>query len=269
MDDPAWPARVALKCSELCAKDEKGNQPLRRHSRLKEAIQEVTERMQREELRNSARTAEDKLGCTMKFIRAAEAERLLTMERCVMAYSELVKMADHRNPNLRQFGLEPLRQHAVELARDAITQDLHDIDASQNTLDWQQLQTRKEHVSVRLKRLVPGATVGLTAMADEHGQVTTDPSRMAELLRGHWQAVFSERVIDRALLQRWLGEMIPEVRLSGSAAGLPPSESPLWQVTKAADCYCHRRRGCECAMPRSYTICCLEAAWPSCSGCLV
>jgi hypothetical protein len=111
-------------------------------------------------------------------------------------------------------------------------QELQDIDASQSVLELTQLQSWKDNILTRLKRLVPGATVWLTAMADEHGQVTTDPARMAELLRDHWQSVFSERGIDQDLLQRWLDEIVPERRLSGSLDGLPPAGSASWRLRK-------------------------------------
>jgi hypothetical protein len=74
---------------------------------------------------NAARTKEDRLGWTMMFLRAAEEVRVTSMEKCALAYPSLAEIVDYRNPNLRSSGdLEKVRDHAVELARDSVTEEL-------------------------------------------------------------------------------------------------------------------------------------------------
>jgi hypothetical protein len=231
MDDPEWPARVALKYGELRRVDSVRDQPLRRLLLAKQAIREVSLTMGRERRHNVAQTEEDKLGWTLTFLRAAEDIRLFMMERCALAYPHLSTLVDFRNPNLRAGGgLEAVRNHAVQLARSSITNELKALDSSD--LDELQRANYKEHLLVRLKRLLPGASTGLNAMADDVGDITTDPRGMADILRNHWAKVFTQGDINRQLLNEWLNVELPR-RVDGlGAAGLPGTSFQGWQIQR-------------------------------------
>ena len=87
----------------------------------------------------TAETLEDRLGWTIRFLRAAEDVRLQVMERCAQAYPRLRDMADARNPLCRERGmLSPVRAHAVELAREAALDEIRVVekqDAGREDLD--------------------------------------------------------------------------------------------------------------------------------------
>jgi exonuclease III len=156
MDDPEWATRVALKYGELRQSDPARDQPLRRLVLVKQAIREVSLSMGKERKHNIAKTMEDKLGWSMTFLRAAEDTRLNVMEKCALAYPHLSTLADYRNPNLRAGGsLDAVRDHVMQLARSSITSDLKALENS--SMDECQRANHKEHLLVRLKRLLPGA----------------------------------------------------------------------------------------------------------------
>ena len=79
---------------------------------------------------------------------------------------------------------------------------------------------------VKLKRLMPGCSVGINAMADEAGNISTDPKEVAALLKDHWEKVFKKRGIDEARLGDWLREEFGDV----SSVGLPGVEK--WRVNR-------------------------------------
>ena len=90
---------------------------MRRLLLIKQSIADVTKKMQLEANIARAESTDDKLGWTMRFIRASEEVRMITMRRCVDAYPHLGTLADPGDPNIRTgIGLDGLRQHAIELA---------------------------------------------------------------------------------------------------------------------------------------------------------
>jgi hypothetical protein len=194
---------------------------------LKQAIKDTTRTMGREQTYNAAKTTEDRLGWTIMFIRAVEDVSLTAMQRHALAYPHLAKLVDHRNPNLRlNGGLDVVRKHAIHLAHSSITEDLAALDKSND--DLLRRTQRKDHILVRLKRLMPGASTSLQAMVDDTGAVTADPEEMATSLRDHWGTVFAERSIDKQLLDKWL----KNATFPPQEKDLLPPGSAQWQVTR-------------------------------------
>ena len=227
LDDPEWPKRVALRFNELQRTDTLADQAIRRMLLLKQAIREVSITMGRQMRHDAAKTKEDKLGWTMTFLRAAEEVRLKTMEKCALAYPYLTGLVKHQNPNIRaNGGLDGVREHAVELARGSVTEDLAALEKSDmETFAWSQ---RKEHILARLRRLIPGASTSLSAMKDAAGNITADPEEMADILRAHWGSVFTKQNIDKQLLEKW----ISNATLRDDGDRLPPTSAPEWKVTR-------------------------------------
>jgi hypothetical protein len=222
MDDPRWSMRVALRFEELRAEDTNIDQALRRLLLLKKAIEGVTVTMHREGCASAAATPDDKLGWTVRFIRAAEEIRVRTMERCIDSYPHLLTLVEGLSPNLRiGSGLAKVRMHALELARSAVTDELRDLESGRGTMDANQLMRRKENILVRLKRLIPGSATCLKAMCNSRGEVTTEPSKMADLLREHWSDVFKRTDIDSDTLQNWLTSVFPDGGDGRTVSGLP------------------------------------------------
>ena len=148
-----------------------------------------------------------------------------------------------------------IKEHAVELARNAITSELTALQGNGELLDPQVKARKKENILTRIKRLLPGSLWGLNAMRNEAGEITTDPKAIAAILNLHWSKVFSKRGIDDALLQQWLREEFGEV----GEAGL--QEDPRWKVTRKHIAKAIGMSGQLGPWPRQDPLQGLEGAW--------
>jgi hypothetical protein len=178
---------------------------------LKAAIQEVTWNMQDDLRRGVAadNTAEvdDALGWTMRFLRAAEAQKMATMRRCVEAYPRLGQLVEWQTTDLRlRGGLAPIRQQAVDLAKAEVLQELRLIQQDEGEAEEQTQRVRRARVEVRLRRLRPGATTAVAALRCGDGRMVSDAAGIAAELRRHWCEVFAERRVDEPALSTWLSE---------------------------------------------------------------
>lgn len=122
---PEWVDLTKQNFETLCRRDARGGLPLRRLQLLKRAMRIAAEELQAARATATEDAIEDRLGWTLRFLRAAEAIRLNAMERCAKAYPVLRTLADPANPLLREgAGLEAVRAHAVALTRDQVLQEL-------------------------------------------------------------------------------------------------------------------------------------------------
>ena len=231
--DPRWPERVALRFGELRREDSCEDQPLRRLVLIKKAIREASWRTHAQSRAVAATNDSDKLGWTMRFLRAAEELRLHAMRKCAAAYAVLGTLVNIEDPNLRvSNGLRKVRDHALELARASILDELREIHSEASKLDDQQRQIRREHIQTRLKRMVPGASTVLKAIRTPDGSITATPEDMASALRDYWSQIFAHKGVDRQKLACWLQEVFPDGGLGRTVAGLPAAASNQWNVER-------------------------------------
>jgi len=203
--------------------------------------------MQREGLIAEAAEADDQLGWTMSFIRAAEGVNITRMRRCARAYPALAKFFPADDPNARLHSKMPaLREHAYQLAKDAITNELTTLHQSRTDQNSAQYRVDKEHVLTRLKRTLPGTTTSISAIQTDTGHLTTNPAVIANVLKEHWQRCFAGQPIDSTLSTSWLTSL-PHLQPQGQATGdcdsaeglsLPPTDHARTQQQRFA-----RRRG--------------------------
>ena len=97
----SWPKRVGLRLLELDSEDKTNVCPLRRLLLSKRAMKEVGEAMAKESCHCAPTAAHDRLGLTMRYLRAVEHERLGAMQHCAKAYPALADFRDPSNPLLR------------------------------------------------------------------------------------------------------------------------------------------------------------------------
>lgn len=154
------------------------------------------------------------------FIRAAESVQIGRMQKCTLAYPHLAKTSDCRDPNLRRgAGLNAVRDHAVELARTSVQEEMRAVENSD--IDALQRQHRRDNLLSRMKRLLPGASTCVNAMLSNSGEVTAD-----------WAKVFSKSEIDKDLLQKWLEETVPREVDRQRGLGLPGPSSTQWRIRR-------------------------------------
>ena len=213
----------------LSARQPQQPSPLRRLALVKQAMHETTEALGERQRVQAEATEEDRLGWTLRFIRAAERINLLGMSKAVQNYPHLASLADVRSPLLRECGgLGRFRAHAVDLARNVVLADLREAHANADGQSEQALRQRREQLGVRLRRLRPGGTTALSALVAPDGEVVTDSAEMAALLRSHWGEVFAATPINASTLERWIAEDLPPEARST----LPPADDPRWRVRR-------------------------------------
>lgn len=62
---------------------------------------------------------------------------------------------------------------------------------------------RKEHILLKLKRLLPGSTAVLKAVRTRSG-LTHEPSEVADALKDHWGYKLQKREVDLTVFRAWL-----------------------------------------------------------------
>ena len=94
-----------------------------------------------------------------------------TTRRRVKVYPLLRSLADPSIPNLRtSWCMHLLREHAVELARASVLEDLCILHAVFAQLEDLQVQAKREHIRTRLKRLMPGLLHSVEGHAHARGE---------------------------------------------------------------------------------------------------
>ncbi|CAK0898228.1 unnamed protein product [Prorocentrum cordatum] len=179
-----WAKRVAAELEELEKEDARTND-IRRLVLAKRAMSTVSSNMQREEETNPARSIGDQLSCTLSFIRAAEKTHVRTMRRRAADYPEIREYVDPKDPEARsRDGFQRLKDHALDVARQSLTEEMRDLAAAQLEPNDPRRKARKEHILRKLKRLVPGASDAIKAVKDpEHGMCTSPE----EIARWEWR----------------------------------------------------------------------------------
>lgn len=164
-----------------------------------------------------AAEVDDKLGWTIRCIRAVELRRPTTITRCFQAYPYLHTLIHTGRMDLQEgVHLEPLRCHAVELSCAGILRDLQSVAADDWVVDEHIQRNRRSHIQEKIRRLKPGAATATAALRKADGTVVSDPAAIAEELRSYWAQVFTRRPHDSQMLQQWLHD---EIRASGNRFG--------------------------------------------------
>ena len=170
-----------------------------------------------------ASDTEDKLGTTMKFIRATEQGALGEISLCLTRYPTLGTMVANPyeiNGNL-SISLRKVKDHAIELAREAALSEFCLPQGVDGEEDMQRAARRRKKGNRLLYKLAPGRSGNIGAIKDGRGNFQTDSPAMVQELRAHWSDTFRARGVNQERLQAWLREDA-EVR-----ALVGPSHDPL------------------------------------------
>ena len=125
--------------------------------------------------------------------------------------------------SLSHAALTRVREHAVQLAPVDIWDRIEELRRLRDSgpSDFV-LQAQKENILVRLQRLLPGTTGGLSVMRDKFGDLTSDPAEMAGILNEHWGSVFSRKDVARHKIASWLVD----------GPSLPAASDARWKITR-------------------------------------
>ncbi|CAK0882116.1 unnamed protein product, partial [Prorocentrum cordatum] len=208
VDHPDWPSKVALTFGELLDQSP-GASRLRKASFLEEAMRTAAAHLDGPaHAASGTLSAEDRLGTTMRFLRASERQSPSAVSSCISRYPALCTLVD--NPcdftGPPQARLRLVRQHALDLARDHALDELNQLHGDLADLPAGCAAHRRRRVHRLIHRLAPGRNCATFAIMDKQGHATTDPSAMASTLRDHWSKVFAAQHTDAALRSQWQHE---------------------------------------------------------------
>ena len=222
---PDFGRRVALEFQELRRKDDVRDSPVRQLVLIKRAMHTTAKGVALESAEKLKHGMDDKLGWVLSFIRAAEKVNMTRMAACAKAYPHIATFVAPSNPEARSTrGMWELRGHAVQLARQNITTSMQSL--QNNDIPDYQKHKHKEHILVKLKRLLPGACNSVAAIQQEDGSVTDNAEEMAQALRTHWKKVFRAETIDPARSRDWWGVL-------GHRGETTPPNPAEWRTRRA------------------------------------
>ena len=149
---------------------------------------------------------EDRIGVTMRFIRATEKGYASDISSCLLRYPTLKDLVV--NPysftgNLSRHLLK-VKDHVVQLARDHALDELGKSHADLVGSDGLRAQQTRQKNTRLIFRTCPGRSCNIGAVQNKNGEVVVEPSAMAATLREHWGTNFSTSKVNTDLLYRWL-----------------------------------------------------------------
>ena len=201
------------------------------YSFLKQAICEVTHALHREDGLGQLEGPMDQIGLTMRFLRAVEQHKWGHARKIAEAYPILAEHVDVHGPALHMDpGLAWIRDHAKELSRASLLDEMRVLQKQQPSLPEAQRSARRQHIMGKLRRIRPGASTSLAAVQAEDGQVHTDPESMTAELQKHWAQTFAGEQVDRGVFSDWLHHTLPHGGTGRDGLPLPPAD--VWRIRR-------------------------------------
>eukprot|EP00959_Pyramimonas_sp_CCMP1952_P013331 281131-Pyramimonas_sp.AAC.1 len=178
--------------------------------------------------------SESPLSMTMAVLRRLERHGLADVPALRARYpvlrdflsDDLLQHAPHRC-------LSRLREHAVGLARADVQSSLQRLHDEAHGLPDNVLRQRRSQVLLQLKRIAPGRSTSLSAVAGADGALRTDGPGMAAALKEHWRDTFSARALDRTRRREWFCEDAGRANGLRAAARQMLGDTSAWQLRRS------------------------------------
>ena len=204
-----WAPRVRLRWQELKSADPHEPTAARKLQLIKQAIREVTMRMD-QRLETVPRTNPgDQLGCAIKALKALDAKRWHRVESALKELPGLSgKCSLHKCAEGDGVERAKLQDAILQYAKADIITDLEQLRQDRQSGEHGR-QVKRECIGKKLAKLRPGGfgTVGALLVAPE--TVVTDPADIAKGLGEHWEKTFQARGICTEILRDWIREAAP------------------------------------------------------------
>ena len=237
INHPSWARRVAAELHNSTLTIEDIQNPIRRLLLTKKAMHKVSNNMTQDHIFAEATNNDDKLNCTLSFIRAAQNINLSKMYRKYLEYPHIGTFVNPKNPNIGNTqGFRELQNHAVTLAKQHLTDELHEaIQQAKDQPNDHRITSRKNNILTHLKKLTPGncSTIGALDLGEEG--FATDPNQIAQQLANHWKKTFSHKPINKHLLREWLNtlpNLTPQHLAGNTHTSTPNTQHATPQPTK-------------------------------------
>ena len=206
LEHPDWPRQVALAWTSLL-RDNADASAITKLQLIKRAMRHAEKALNSQLGRASpAENLDDRIGITMKFLRASEVGNPERVSRCIERYPLLRDLVANPYDFTSPVGprLACVRRHVMELQKDFTMQELTSLHEDLKVLDPVQATRRRRKNHHLVCRLAPGRSCHNFAIDTPSGVATSDPKEMIRLLRNHWETVFRQKDIDLELLESWL-----------------------------------------------------------------
>jgi len=169
-------------------------------------------------------------------VRAAQAGRNHQVITNMSKYTALHSFFAEDGTMLSPAHLLDLQDHIVELCRSDVQTRIDELRAQKHLLPEFSYSMRKEHILVKMKRLIPGNTSSsIAGVWDESSkQVLTEASDIANILNEYWQKVFNAKPVDKDLLETWLSRVDSPLPFSGLPAEYVPSLDDVYETMKTS-----------------------------------
>jgi len=230
-----WANEVERDFRERCEQDLVKPSPCRRLVLLKDSIRQCSQEKAGGEVADSNPTPEDDLGvflACLKSLGRRNYTRVASLRRSCPRLDTLLPHAPETG-NMSQM-CKNLRDTSVEMSRDIITEEIQALARSPPS-DQEERNRAKENILKKLSRLAPGDSTGISAIKrPQDDQVTTSPEEIAEVLRGHWKGVFSEKQVELTALQTWMEDLFVKDGEGLFITGLPQGGDRIWTIKKKA-----------------------------------
>jgi len=206
--DDAWKLGVTLGYQDLLKDDPDRDDPFRKLFLLKQSIKDCSSRLMQEK-RESAQLGacnlvDDKVGWTMKAVRAIEKGHRGVLLKCIQAYPQIGKLINPYDDNIRsRRGFTLLRDHAVQLHRECLLDELREIQQDEGSVEEGAIRNRRKRVQFKLSKLKPGNCCSIGAVKGRDGIIVSDPRLIINELRHYWGDVFSNSPCNAELLAKW------------------------------------------------------------------
>ena len=209
INHPSWAKRVAAELNASSETNEDFLNPVRRLMLTKRAMHKVSHNMVQDHIFAEATSNDDRLNCTLSFIRAAQNVNLDKMYRKYLEYPHIGTYVNPNDPNTSNTqGFQKLQDHAVSLAKQHLTDELHETlqQTKEQPHDYR-TTTRKNNILTHLKKLTPGNCNAIGALDLGNKEYATDPTQIAQQLATHWAKTFKHKHINKHLLREWLNTL--------------------------------------------------------------
>ena len=204
VDHPDFPRQVSLAWHALL-RDNPEASALCRLQLLKKAMRTAESALSMQlGAAPLAEQLEDRIGVSMKFLRASEASCPERVSRCLARYPLLQDLVANPYDFITPPGprLMRVRRHVMDLQKEYTMKELQGLHEDLKTLEPDQVARRWATNQRLICKLAPGRSCQQFAMDSPSGVVTSDPQEMVRLLRAHWSQVFTAKEVDMDLMRK-------------------------------------------------------------------
>ncbi|CAK0903318.1 unnamed protein product [Prorocentrum cordatum] len=167
-------------------------------------------------IRNApASTTEEKLSACVGFLRALDRIDWKNAGR-IQASCPRLRGAPVDQGAAATRAYRDLLAHVQELGHVSVKERVDELKRVRKGMPEIVYKQRKDGILSSLRRLLPGATCGLSAVRDRSGGIASEPEALATALTPYWQTAFDHKPTGSSLRRQWLDQQSDKLRVDSS-----------------------------------------------------